>query len=317
MNGVAEPRVGTSWENPGVKVVLAGGSGFLGNALRAQLLADGHAVANLTRRATPAAPGDITWTPDGTASGDWAKAIDDADAVVNLAGEGIADARWSEARKRSILESRLLSTRSLVAALRQTAKPPAVFVSASAVGYYGPRGDEIVTEATPPGSDFLANVCVQWEREADQASPVTRVVLVRSGIVLHPEGGALAKMLLPFRFGIGGPIGSGTQYTPWIHRDDWVDLVRWLIGEPAARGAFNATAPEPVRNAEFARALGRALRRPAMLPVPGIALRILFGELAGALLTGQRAMPARAEEMGFTFRFARLDDALADLFSRA
>lgn len=297
-----------------MKVLLAGGSGFLGRALRGRLIADGHAVANLTRRARPAASGDITWTPDGTASGDWAKAIDDADAVVNLAGEGIADGRWNEARKRSIVESRLVSTRSLVAAFRQTAKPPSVFVSASAVGYYGPRGGEMVTEATPPGTDFLADVCVQWERAAEQASPVTRVAVVRTGIPLHPEGGALGKMLLPFRLGVGGAIGSGKQFMPWIHRDDWANLVRWVIMQPAARGAFNATGPEPVRNAEFARALGRALRRPAILPVPGIALRIVFGEIAEILLTGQRAIPARALEMGFIFRFFKLEDALADLF---
>jgi uncharacterized protein (TIGR01777 family) len=296
-------------------VVVAGGSGFLGRALRARLLADGHAVANLTRRETPQAPDDITWTPDGTGAGAWARSIDGVDAVVNLAGEGIADARWSEARKRSIVESRLLVTRSLVGAITRARKPPSVFVSGSGVGYYGPHGDEVVTEATPAGSDFLAKVCVKWESEAEQASPVTRVALIRTGMVLHPEGGALAKMLPPFRLGIGGPIASGTQYTPWVHRDDWVDLVRWLIAEPGARGTFNGTAPEPVRNAEFARALGRALGRPVILPVPAIALRLLFGEMAEMLVTGQRAIPARAMEMGFRFRFEKLDDALADLFS--
>lgn len=300
----------------GVKVVVAGGSGFLGGALRKALLADGHAVANLTRRTTPHAADDITWVPNGTAAGPWVQAIDGVDAVVNLAGEGIADARWSESRKRALVDSRLAATRSLVAAISRAAKPPSVFVSASGIGYYGPRGDELVTEATPAGGDFLANVCVQWEREAEQAASVTRVAIVRTGMVLHPDGGALGKMLLPFQVGVGGPIGTGTQWTPWIHRADWVDLVRWMIAESAARGAFNGSAPEPVRNAEFTRALGRALRRPAFMPVPAFALRVLFGEMAEILLTGQRAVPARATETGFRFRFQKIDDALAHLLRR-
>jgi uncharacterized protein (TIGR01777 family) len=299
-----------------MKVVVAGGSGFLGGALRKALLDDGHAVANLTRRTTPRSADDITWVPNGAAAGAWVDAIDGVDAVVNLAGEGIADARWTEARKRALLESRLAATRSLVAALARAATPPSVFVSASGIGYYGPRGDELVTEATPAGNDFLANVCVQWEREAEQAASVTRVAVVRTGMVLHPEGGALGKMLLPFKLGAGGPLGSGEQWTPWIHRDDWVGLMRWMLAEPAARGAFNASAPEPVRNAEFTRALGRALRRPAFMPVPAFALRVLFGEMAEILLTGQRAVPARATETGFRFRFQKLDDALAHLFRR-
>jgi uncharacterized protein len=297
-----------------MKVVVAGGSGFLGGALRAALFADGHAVANLTRQTTPRAPDDVTWTPDGTA-GDWADVVDGADAVVNLAGEGIADERWSAARKQSIVTSRLLPTRSLVTACARATRPPHVFVSASGVGYYGPRGDEVVTEATPPGGDFLAKVCIDWEQEAEQASPVTRVALVRTGVALHPEGGALAKMLLPFKLGAGGPQGSGRQFMPWIHRDDWVDLVRWLISDSAARGAFNATAPEPVTNKAFARSLGRALSRPAFLPVPAFGLRILLGEMSDLLVTGQRAIPARALEMGFRFKFTRLDDALTDLFT--
>jgi hypothetical protein len=299
-----------------MKVVVAGGSGFLGGALRQALLADGHAVANLTRRTTPRAPDDIAWIPNGTAAGEWVKAIDGVDAVVNLAGEGIADARWTEARKRALIDSRLAATRSLVAAIARAAAPPSVFVSASGIGFYGPHGDELVTEATPAGNDFLAGVCVQWEREAEQAASLTRVAIVRTGMVLHPEGGALGKMLLPFRIGVGGPIASGTQWTPWIHRADWVDLVRWMLAEPAARGAYNGSAPEPVRNAEFARALGRAVRRPAFIPVPAFALRMLLGEMAEILLTGQRAVPARVIEAGFRFRFQKLDDALAHLFRR-
>lgn len=300
-----------------MQVVVAGGSGFLGSALGAALRREGHAVANLTRRAPAAAPDDVTWTPDGTANGPWVTVINGADAVVNLAGEGIADRRWTEERKRTLRTSRLHSTKSLVAAMLRATTPPGVFVSASAVGYYGDRGGELVSETTPAGNDFLAKLCVEWESEAEQASAVTRVAIVRSSPVLHPAGGALARMLLPFKLGVGGPIGSGTQYMPWIHREDWVNFVRWLMAERAARGAFNATAPEPVTNAEFAHALGRALHRPAILPMPGFALRLLFGEVADALLTGQRAIPARAAEMGCRFRFPKLEDALSDLFSRS
>jgi uncharacterized protein (TIGR01777 family) len=295
-----------------VKIILAGGSGFLGQALKARLQREGHAVANLSRHPRPDAQEDLPWTPDGTA-GAWAAALEGADAVINLAGESIADQRWTDERKRALLASRVLSTRSLVGAIRQLTQPPAALLNGSAVGYYGPRGDEMVTEATPPGADFLADLCVEWEREAEQASPVTRVVLLRSGLVLHSDGGVLARMLLPFRMGVGGPLGSGTQYMPWIHLDDWVDMTVWLIGNPQARGAYNVTAPAPVTNADFTRALGRALNRPAFLPVPGFALRLALGELANSILAGQRAIPARAEEAGFQFRFTRIDDAFSDL----
>jgi uncharacterized protein (TIGR01777 family) len=297
-----------------VVVVIAGASGFLGGALRRSLVADGHQVVSLSRGVTPADPNTVRWTPDGTASGDWAKSIDGATAVVNLAGEGIADRRWSEGRKHAIVDSRVRATRSLVAAIAQATSPPTVFLSASGVGYYGPHGDDIVTEATRPGTDFLARLCREWEREAEHAASITRVALCRTSMALHPEGGALGKMLLPFRMGVGGPIGSGRQWTPWIHRDDWVALARWILTMPAAHGAFNAAAPEPVPNADFTRALGRALRRPAIVPMPAVALRVMFGEMAEMLLTGQRAIPARAVEMGFTFRFRKLEEALDDLF---
>jgi uncharacterized protein (TIGR01777 family) len=295
-----------------VKVVIAGGSGFLGRALQTRLQQDGHAIGILTRRPRPGAQEDIAWSPDGSA-GAWAQALDGVDAVINLAGEGIADKRWDEARKHALRASRVAATRSLVAGIRQATPPPAVFVSGSAVGYYGPRGDEIVTESTSAGADFLAALCVEWEREAEQASAVTRVAIVRTGLVLHRTGGPLAKMLLPFRLGLGGPLGAGTQYMPWIHIDDWVDLVLWLLAESGTRGAFNGSAPDPVTNAEFTRALGRALSRPAVVPVPGFGLRLLLGEIAAALLTGQRAVPARAQEMGFHFRFPQLEPALRSL----
>jgi len=308
-----------------MRIVIAGGTGFLGRPLSAALVADGHDLVFLIRGSSPPAGQSgatgartraVTWTPGGDA-GPWAAEIDGAGAVINLAGESIAAKRWTAAQKRRILDSRLQATRSLVAAVRGAAAAPPVFVSGSAVGYYGPLGDEIATEERPAGSDFLAQVCVQWESEARRAaSDRTRVVCIRTGIVLDADGGALPHMLPPFRFGVGGPVGSGRQYWPWIHREDWIALVRWVIQTPAAEGAINATAPTPVTNADFARALGRALHRPAFMPAPGFALRLLLGDMAdGLLLSGQRATPSKAERLGFHFRYPRVDDALGAIFS--
>ena len=306
-----------------MKIVIAGGTGFLGRPLAAALLRDRHDVIVLTRASTrashsQAAPGAraVAWEPTGEA-GPWAAEIDGAGAVVNLAGESIAGKRWSAAQKQRILDSRVHATRSLAAAIRAAATPPPVFVSGSAVGYYGPLGDQAATEDRPAGSDFLAHVCERWEQEAMGAgSDRTRVACIRTGIVLEKDGGALPQMLPPFRFGAGGPVGSGRQYWPWIHRDDWVALVRWVIATPAAAGPINATAPHPVTNAEFARALGRAMHRPAFMPAPGFALRLLLGEMAGALLlSGQNAVPAKAERGGFQFRYRDLDAALRAIFA--
>lgn len=250
--------------------------------------------------------------PDGNV-GAWARELEGVDAVVNLAGEGIADRRWSDSRKKVLESSRILPTRSLATAVVGMARPPATFVNASAVGYYGPHGNENVTEQTPAGSDFLGQLCAAWEREAAPITAVSRLVLIRTGIVLHPDGGALRSMLLPFRLGLGGPMGSGTQFIPWIHRADWVELVVSLLGRSETRGAVNLTAPTPVDNAHFTRALGQALRRPAIMPLPAFALRLALGEMADALLTGQRAIPVRATELGFAFRFATVENALRDL----
>jgi uncharacterized protein (TIGR01777 family) len=301
-----------------MKIIVAGGTGFLGAPLVRALAAAGHDVAILTRRAAPPSGGAraVVWTPDGDI-GPWAREIDGAGAVINLAGESIAGHRWTAAHKQRILDSRVLATRSLVAAIRGAARPPQVFVSGSAVGYYGPHGDEVVTEETPAGHDFLARVCVAWEAEAHAASPHTRVVCVRTGLVLERDGGALPPMLPPFWFGAGGPVGSGRQYWSWIHRQDWIALVRLAIDTPSAAGPLNATAPAPVTNAEFARTLGRVLRRPAFLPAPGFALKLLLGEMAGPLiLSGQRAVPARAEALGVPFGFRHLEEALRAIFSR-
>lgn len=317
-------------------IVVAGGSGFLGQALTDALRGDGHAITILTRRVdpkpgaapaaavegaastVPPAPGQsrqAAWTPDGTAGG-WAAVIDGADVVINLAGDSIATGRWTADKKRRIADSRLNATRSLGVAMARAAAPPTLLINGSAVGYYGPCGDEMVTEAHAPGQDFLAGVCVRWEAEAQRAaSRGTRVVCVRTGLVLDAKGGALQAMLLPFKLGVGGPLGAGQQYWPWIHRQDWVDLVRMLVTSPTATGAVNASAPNPVTNAEFTRLLGRALHRPAFLPAPAFALRLALGEMADALLlTGQRAVPAAADRLGYRFTYPDLAAALDEIF---
>jgi uncharacterized protein (TIGR01777 family) len=292
-------------------IVIAGATGFLGRALQAHLRAGGHEVRVLTRQAAGQADA-VEWQPDGSV-GPWAAALEDADAVVNLSGAGIADARWTKARKEVLRSSRILPTRSLVLAIRGATRPPSVLVQASAVGYYGDCGSQPVTEDTPAGSDFLATLCVEWEREAQGAGTTLRVVCLRNGVVLDPSGGALGKMLLPFRLGLGGPLGSGAQYFPWIHLADWLALTTAAISHRGAAGAFNLTAPVPVTNREFTKALGRALGRPAVIPVPGLALRAALGELAGTLLTGQRALPTRAEELDFRFRYPEIEPALRAL----
>jgi uncharacterized protein len=235
---------------------------------------------------------------------------------VNLAGEPIAARRWSPAQKERIIESRVRATQSLARAIRASPAPPSVLVSGSAIGYYGPCGDEIITERAPAGRDFLAQTGVQWEAAAlEGASPKTRLVCIRTGLVIAKDGGALKRMLPPYRLGLGGPVGTGRQYWSWIHRQDWIDLVRWALETPAASGPVNATAPHPVTSADFARALGRALHRPAILPVPAFVLRTILGEMAGPLLlSGQRVVPARAEELGFRFRYPTLDHALRAIF---
>jgi uncharacterized protein len=303
-----------------MNIIIAGGSGFLGSALARALAADGHDVTILTRRGSAAAQPQsrttfVSWTPDGTA-GPWARTLDGAAAVINLAGESIAAKRWSAAQKQKLRDSRLMATRSLTAAIRQAARPPAAFISGSAVGYYGDRGDETLSEASPPGSDFLARLATEWEAAANDVTTLTRVALVRTGIVLDRNGGALPKMLPPFRMFVGGPLGSGTQYMPWIHKDDWVRMVSWIVSTDAARGAVNATSPSPVTNAEFSKALGRVLKRPSILPAPGFALRIALGEMADALLlSGQRALPVRATDLGFSFRYSNIDEALASVLA--
>ena len=293
-------------------IVIAGGSGFLGRELASRLTADGHNVRILTRRSSTS-PGAITWNPDGSA-GALPQHLEGIDAIVNLAGENLANWPWTAARKEAFRTSRILSTRTVARAIAACVRPPRVFVSASAVGYYGPHGDEPVTEATPPGTDFLAKLCVEWEQEARAAErPGLRVCVVRTGLPLSPAGGALPVMMRPFKFGFGGPLGSGQQYVPWIHVDDWTAMVTWMIKTDSAAGAFNASAPAPVTNRTFAQTLGRVLRRPSMMPAPAFAVRLALGEMAALVLNGQRELPVHAEHLGFAFSHRALEPALRDL----
>jgi uncharacterized protein len=309
-----------------MRIVIAGGTGFLGSPLAETYAEDGHDVRILTRALPPGearhdsgtgVPGitRVGWKPDGK-SGPWSAILDGADAVINLSGENIGERRWTVERKTKLRDSRILPTQSLVAACASVEVRPPVFISGSAVGYYGPSGDDAKTEASPAGRDFLAHLCEDWEAEALRAgTSSTRVVLVRSGLVLERSGGALPKMVTPFRFFVGGPIGSGRQYMSWIHRHDWIEMVRWIVDTPAAIGPVNATAPGPITNREFARALGRALGRPGFVPAPATALKLLLGEMAGPLvLTGQRVFPARAQALGYHFRYPDIGQAFRGIF---
>ena len=296
-----------------MKIVISGGAGFLGRRLTAALVRDGHAVVILSRSDRAVIPGarTVRWDLEHALS-PWAADIDGADAVINLAGEPIADHRWTATQKHRIEDSRVTATRRIVAAIVESSRPPGVLVSGSGVGIYGACGDEIVTEETGAGSDFLAGVSRRWEAQAVAASSAsTRVVCIRTGLVLAHDGGALPKMLPPFRFGVGGRLGSGRQYWPWIHWQDWVDIVRFVLGRSDAAGPINATAPAPVTNAVFTKEVGRALGRPTIAPVPGFVLRVVLGEMADSLLlSGQRAIPAKMTALGFRFSYPALAGAL-------
>lgn len=306
-----------------MRIVIAGGSGLLGGALCTRLVADGHDVVVLSRtgdrrQTSRGGARFVAWTPDGTA-GPWAQEIDGADAIVNLSGAGIADKRWSPERKALLRSSRLLSTASLVAALQTVSTRPPTFVQGTAMGYYGASLDDRPRdESAPAGEDFLGRLCVEWETAA---APVTalgcRLIVVRTGLVLDPSGGALPPLALPFRLFGGGPMATGRQMMSWIHRDDWTAMVAWLLASPAASGVYNATAPHPVSNREFAKALGRALRRPSWFPIPAFVLRLVVGEMADPMLIlGQSVVPTRALAQGFVFAHPALDEALAHALGR-
>lgn len=306
----------------GLQIAITGASGFVGTKLISDLLQRGHCVTALTRNAAGhASNARVRWVGyDSMSAASYAKAFEGADAVVHLAGHGVFDGRWNQARMELIRTSRIDATRALVDGLRLMAKRPPVLVSASAVGYYGPRlPNEDLPESAAPGNDFLAQVCIGWEAEAHMAEALgVRVAIPRIGIVLGNGGGALTKMVPPFKMFVGGPVGmTGKQPFPWVHLDDVVGLLVEMVENPAYRGTFNAVAPGIVDNKAFSQALGRALHRPAMLPTPGFALRILLGKVATLLTTGQRALPKNTLAAGFIFRYPDVDGALADLLTPA
>ncbi len=308
-----------------MRVAITGATGFVGSRLVERLQAEGHQIVVLTRnaeRGRQAFPATafanvevVAYTP--LAAGDWQGTIAGCDGVVNLAGEPIAESRWTPERKRLILESRQIGTRNLVVAIAQANPKPGVLVSSSAIGYYGTSETATFDEASPPSNDFLAQVCQAWETEAQKVKDTgTRLVILRTGIVLG-MGGAIAKMLPPFKLFAGGPIGSGQQWFSWIHREDMVNLILMALTQPEMAGVYNATAPNPVRMSEFCHAMGEVLHRPSWLPVPDFALEILLGDAAKVVLEGQEVLPKRTQAAGFQFQYQTVRQALQEVLKHA
>jgi uncharacterized protein (TIGR01777 family) len=299
-----------------MRVLVTGASGFLGGTLCDALLARGDEVVGLSRDPEKARANNptVSWFAwQATMERPPAEAFNGVDGVVNLVGEPI-NQRWNEESKQRIMESRRAATHNLVQAIAALDRKPQALVSQSAIGYYGDRGEAIVDESAPPGSDFAAKVSTEWERAAHEADDLLRVVVVRTGLVLHPRAGLLKQLLTPFKLGVGGPIAGGDQYMSWIHVGDEIALLLWALGDERVTDTINATAPNPVTNRELSKALGRVLRRPAVLPVPGIALTAILGsELAETVKGGQRVLPRRALDLGFTFTHPQLEPALRDL----
>jgi uncharacterized protein (TIGR01777 family) len=305
-----------------MRVFVTGGTGLIGSRLIRKLLGRGDQVVLLTRRYGPArqiaGPECRLVEGDPTQAGEWMNAVADCDAIINLAGENIFAHRWSTAFKTALMDSRVHSTQHVVEALAQ--KPtraggiPKVLINASAIGYYGPHGDEELTEDSPPGSDFMAEICVKWEEAARAAERLgARCVLLRIGVVLDTEGGALKKMLTPFKLFAGGPIGNGRQWMSWAHHEDITGLLLLALDNPEAHGPLNGTAPNPVTNRDFGKALGAALHRPAFMPTPAFALRLGLGEVADVITKGQRVLPRRALALGYQFKYPTIDTALRQL----
>lgn len=303
-------------------IVVAGGTGFIGRALCKSLLQQGHRVTVLTRRKAEASTqlgppvSVIEWIGEDRAL--WEQSLDGADAVINLAGTPIADGRWTDARKRVLTESRVVTTRLLVEAMSRRSSKARILINASGIGYYGTGDDRILDEGAVRGQGFLADLCLAWETEAMRAAEFgTRVVLLRTGMVLEQDGGALPKMLFLFRLCAGGPIMPGTQWVSWIHRRDHVGLITWALTKSDVSGPVNAVAPEPVTMKTFCEILGRVLHRPSWLPVPGFALQLLLGELGTLMTTGQRVSPSKADSGGYRFQYPALESALQAILSRA
>lgn len=307
-----------------MRIFITGGTGLVGTRLVGRLRERGDQPVVLSRRAEAArqrfGSGVEVVEGDPTRSGPWMQAIDRSDAVVNLAGENLFGRRWTAAYKQLLVDSRIMTTRHVAEAMRRqprnAAGQPKVLVSGSAIGYYGPHGDEEISESAAAGSDFLAQLCVEWEAAAREVErDGIRCVLLRTGIVLDRQGGALAELLTPFKLFVGGPVGSGRQYMAWIHHEDLVGLILLALDDARCTGPLNSTAPLPVTNTEFSRALGKALGRPSLVWTPGFALRLLLGEAAGIITSGQRVVPTRALALGYTFRNPTIDAALARIFA--
>ncbi len=308
-----------------MKVAVTGATGFVGSRLVERLQAEGHQILVLTRSAesakrvfpTATFPNVEIVTYSPLESGAWQRSISGCDAVVNLAGAPIAESRWTPERKQEISDSRKLGTRKIVEAIAQANPKPTVLVNSSAIGYYGTSETATFEESAKPGSDFLAQVCQDWEYEAERVKTTgVRLVILRTGIVLG-MGGAIAKMLLPFRMFAGGPIGSGRQWFSWIHRDDLVNLILQALTQTDMTGTYNATAPNPVRMAELCQALGQVMNRPSWLPVPDFALEALLGDGAQVVLQGQQVLPKRTESSGFKFAYPTVKPALEEFLSKA
>ncbi len=302
-----------------MNILITGGTGFIGSALSRELANAEHKVIITTRKERYPTPSCcnttiLTWKPPQLLP---EGIVSNIDAVINLAGESIASGRWTKRRKELIRSSRISTTRALVQSMQNVKERPKVLISASAAGYYGTHGDEYVTEDTPAGKDFLADVGRAWEAEALKAEGAgVRVVLVRLGVVLGPDGGALSKMAAPFKFFLGGHIGSGKQWFSWIHRDDVIGIIKCVLENENISGAINLTAPEPVTNKEFSLALGKALGRPSWLPVPGFVLKTALGEMSDMLLTGQRVLPEKILKAGYKFKYPEVNEALRAIFSK-
>lgn len=291
-----------------MRVIITGGTGLIGRALSEALAADGNEVVVLTRnpdKAKEMPKGVHLQKWDGATPAGWGHLVDGAGAIVNLAGEGIADSRWSKERKQAIRQSRVAAGNAVTEAIKGAANKPQVLIQSSAVGYYGgATGNELVTEAHSPGSDFLAKVCFDWEISTAAVPRLgVRRAVVRTGIVLSMAGGAFPKQLLPFKLYAGGPVGSGKQWMPWIHIDDEVRAIQFLIANPQAEGPFNLAAPNPVTNKEFGKMIGEVMGRPSFMPAPDFALKTVFGEMSTILLEGQRVVPKKLLDLGFEFRY--------------
>ena len=295
-----------------MKIAVAGGTGFIGQPLAAELQKLGEVIVLSRDPARVRTGRGVRWDPAKPDS-NWKSEVADADVIVNLAGENIGAGRWTAAKKQRLVSSRLDSTRALTDVIRTNRKSNRLLVNASAVGYYGSRGSEILTEESAPGSDFLAELCKQWEAAAHQAEDAARVVILRFGVVLGPNGGALQKMVLPFRMFAGGPVGNGEQWFSWIDRRDLIRLVRWVIEHEDARGVFNTTAPNPVTNQELSKKIGEVLHRPSFLPAPAPILRVALGqEMADStLLASQKAVPRKLQERKFSFEYPEVQQSLA------